>query len=943
MSADSTPHPYILLKSLVFIFLFSLLLSACSQKTTTFTPEERHTIDSIVRTVRYIDSFAGQKARFDAQGNKLGAIVTLREWGKFLRNESRFEEALKIHSQGLHEAETLGDTIEWVQALNNIGTNYRRLGILDAAQEYHYQAWKLSERCKDTSFRAKKNRVVSLNGLGNIYIVVGNYERADSVFRKALAGEKELKSNFGQALNYANIGTIFKNKSEIDSAWVYYRRAMELNQKEKTFLGISLCHTYFGELYEMQGDYPNAYKEYETAYELMKASKDEWHALQSVIALSEIDLKTHKNTQSLQRLAKAEAIAQKINSRRHLAQIYELYYQNYTELGNYQRALADYERATALKDSIVGREKMNRIQNLSLNIERKHQMEKMRRVEQDLQKERTRKYMYLGGGLLLVFSLLGFVLMLQYVQRVRARSFQALKKMNDLRENFFTNITHEFRTPLTVILGLSHEIATDPKTGKNTLQKAQAIEHQGKNLLSFINQLLDISKVKTAVGDPDWRKGDLSAYLTMIVESYRDYAHSKEIELQFNSEGAVEADFVPDYINKIMNNLLSNAFKFTPQYGKIVISLTSENNQFTIKVSDTGKGISKEALTHLFELFYQEENNVGQIGSGIGLSLVKQIVEALQGTIEVTSTEGKGTTFTVVLPLLHNKAIQTSVQDDEQENIPLLPQQTTELHDSDTSDDNAERILIIEDNPDVALYIASQLPKEYAVFYAQNGKEGLEKAEDMMPDLIITDLMMPDLDGLGVCKAVRNNEILSHIPIIVITAKVTETDRIKGLEAGADAYLAKPFNTDELQMRVTKLLEQRRALRQKYLLGTVETDTSDTQTNDTDQLFLLKMVDYIYLLLDKGDEVDIPQIASKMCMSTRQLYRKINALTGYAPQGYIQRIKIRKAQQLLEKDSEKSLKEVAEECGFTDYSSFARAFKNVTGTTPRQVKGKAGE
>lgn len=428
MSADSTPHPYILLKSLVFIFLFSLLLSACSQKTTTFTPEERHTIDSIVRTVRYIDSFAGQKARFDAQGNKLGAIVTLREWGKFLRNESRFEEALKIHSQGLHEAETLGDTIEWVQALNNIGTNYRRLGILDAAQEYHYQAWKLSERCKDTSFRAKKNRVVSLNGLGNIYIVVGNYERADSVFRKALAGEKELKSNFGQALNYANIGTIFKNKSEIDSAWVYYRRAMELNQKEKTFLGISLCHTYFGELYEMQGDYPNAYKEYETAYELMKASKDEWHALQSVIALSEIDLKTHKNTQSLQRLAKAEAIAQKINSRRHLAQIYELYYQNYTELGNYQRALADYERATALKDSIVGREKMNRIQNLSLNIERKHQMEQMRRVEQDLEKERTRKYMYLGGGLLLVFSLLGFVLMLQYVQRVRARSFQALKK-----------------------------------------------------------------------------------------------------------------------------------------------------------------------------------------------------------------------------------------------------------------------------------------------------------------------------------------------------------------------------------------------------------------------------------------------------------------------------------------------------------------------------------
>ena len=467
--------------------------------------------------------------------------------------------------------------------------------------------------------------------------------------------------------------------------------------------------------------------------------------------------------------------------------------------------------------------------------------------------------------------------MLQYIQRVRFRSFQALKKMNLLRENFFTNITHEFRTPLTLILGLSREIASDAKSKEATVQKAQAIEHQGKNLLTFINQLLDISKVKSAVGDPDWRKGDLSAYLTMIIESYRDYARSKDIELQFNSTGSVEANFVPDYINKIMNNLLSNAFKFTPQYGKITVSLTTENNLFTIKISDTGKGISQEALSHLFELFYQEENNTGQIGSGIGLSLVKQIVDALQGKIDVSSTEGKGTTFSVELPLLQNKATK-AVQDNEQANTPLLPSATTELHDSDTTDEDAERVLIIEDNPEVARYISSQLPEDYAVFYAQNGKEGLEKAEDIMPDIIITDLMMPVMNGLEVCRSVRNNEILSHIPIIVITAKITENDRIKGLEAGADAYLTKPFNSDELQMRVTKLLEQRRSLRQKYLMGTAFNNSNtneELETNETDQLFLIKLVDYIYLLLDRGNEIDITQISSKMCMSTRQLHRKI--------------------------------------------------------------------
>lgn len=940
MPAHYTSQPYTLAKALFFTFLFCLLLQACSQRKTTFTPEERHAVDSIVRTVRHTDSFAALKARFESQNNKLGTIVTLREWGKYLRNESRFDEALKIHSEGLHKAEDLKDTIEWVQALNNIGTNYRRLGILDIAQEYHYQAWKLSKQCSDTTFVTKKNRVVSLNGLGNIYMTIGNYQRADSAFRQALAGEKELKSNLGQAINYANLGAIFKNKAQIDSAWVYYRHSMELNQKENSTLGISLCHTYFGELYEMQGNYPEAYKEYETAYELMKASKDEWHALESIIALAKIDLNTHKYNESLQRLAKAESIAKKINSREHLAEIYALYYHIYAQLGNYQHALNYYEQTTALKDSIVGREKLNRIQNLSLNIERKHQAEEMQRVKQNLEKERTRRYIYLGIGLLVVLFLISLILMLQYIQRVRARSFQALKKMNQLRENFFTNITHEFRTPLTLILGLSREIATNPKTDKNTLQKVEAIEKQGKNLLTFINQLLDISKIKSAVGDPDWRKGDLSAYLTMIVESYRDYAHSKDIELQFNSVGSVETNFVPNYINKIMNNLLSNAFKFTPQYGKITVSLTTENKQLHIKVSDTGKGIAQEALPHLFELFYQEENNTAQIGSGIGLSLVKQIVDALQGSIEVSSTEGKGTTFNIVLPLLQNKTTK-AVQNNEQANTPLLPSATTQLHDSNYSDDDTERVLIIEDNPEIAHYISSQLSKKYAVFYAQNGKEGLTKAENIMPDLIITDLMMPVMNGLDVCKEVRKNEILSHIPIIIITAKITENDRIKGLEAGADAYLTKPFNSDELQMRVTKLLEQRRALRQKYLLGNnANTPNEENTTNQTDQLFLIKLVDYIYLLLDKGDELDVEEIASKMCMSTRQLHRKINALTGYSPIGYIQRIKIQKAQKLLEKDKEKSLKEIAEECGFNDYSSFSRAFKNITGTTPKEVKDR---
>ena len=471
--------------------------------------------------------------------------------------------------------------------------------------------------------------------------------------------------------------------------------------------------------------------------------------------------------------------------------------------------------------------------------------------------------------------------------------------------------------------------------------------------MTFINQLLDISKIKSAVGDPDWRSGNISAYIAMIVESYRDYAHSQKIDLHFLSRGDIQMDFVPHYINKILNNLLSNAFKFTPKYGKVNVSVWQENDKLFLEVSDTGIGISASQLPHLFEMFYQGEGEGSNIGSGVGLSLVKQIVDSVGGTINVTSEEKKGSTFLITMPIKQGQKPYEDFATSETTNTPMLPKAQTALQDSNSEDDDSQRILIIEDNSDIAAYIGEHLTDKYAVFYASNGKEGLEKANTLVPDLIITDLMMPEINGLEVCRQVRRNEVISHIPIIVITAKISETDRIKGLEAGADAYLAKPFNSDELMTRVEKLLEQRRSLREKYLqlavlggvakeqesekeLSNLSTNVAEGEQNMPDQHFLAKMVDYVYLMLDKNEEIDINLIASNMCMSSRQFYRKVSALTGCSPQAYIQRVRIHKAKQLLDKNPQLPLKEVSERCGFSDYSNFVRSFKNVCGITPTQ-------
>ena len=931
---------YLILSALtVFVSTF-LLLASCGKKSITFTPDERKTADSIAHSTHGVDSLALLQKQMESEGNELGSIVALREWGKELRNESRFEEALNVHSKGQQQAESVGDTLELVQALNNIGTDYRRMGVLDVAQEYHYRAWKLSEECTDTSFTAKKNRVVSLNGLGNVYLTLGNYERAYSALRMALAGERSLNSTVGQAINYANIGSIFEHKGETDSAWVYYLKSMALNTEAENKLGISLCHTYFGSLYEKAREYDKATTEYETAYQMMQASKDEWHALNSLIALAGIYHTTGNNVKAIAYLGKAKQMAERIKSKEHLAEIYTLYYKNYKQEGDCSAALVSYEKATAMQDSVLDMEKVNRIQNTGLRIERNRQERQMNEARHRLEEERTTRYMgYIILGIVLL-SLAGILAMMLYTNRLRQRNHRALKRMSALRENFFTNITHEFRTPLTVILGLSHELQTSDKEEVKT--KAQTIERQGNGLLMLINQLLDISKIKSAVGNPDWKNGNIIAYLTMVVESYHSYARSRNIDLQFFPKGEVFMDFVPNYVVKVMNNLLSNAFKFTPEYGKVNVSAWCENQQLFVDVSDTGKGMSKEVISHIFEPFYQDENDIQNIGTGVGLALVKQIMNAVDGEITVESIVGKGTTFHVSMPIRNRYKQQ--IAPNAEVNAPLLPE-ITEIPEDSNDNDNDCRLLIIEDNHDIATYIGSLFTDQYAIFYAENGKEGLEKALNLIPDLIITDLMMPGMDGLEVCRQVRGNEIINHIPIIVVTAKITEEERIKGIEAGADAYLSKPFNTEELRTRVEKLLAGRKLLQEKFAKMSIELKKEEEEgiepPKEADLRFLTKVTSVVYMQLSKNKDADVSVIASYMCMSPRQFHRKINALTGYSPSIYIQRLKIRKACNILDKDPKISFMEVADLCGFDAYPNFVRAFKNVCGVTPTDYRRKS--
>ena len=839
------------------------------------------------------------------------SLATLRQQGKKERDASRYDEALRLHIRGLDMARAVGDSSEWIQALNNIATDYRRMGMLDVAQSYHYQALSLCDESSDTTYQMRKNRVKALNGLGNIYLSIYSYDDADSVFRQALEGEHQLGSATGQAINYANLGSIYSARGDDEKALDYYRQSMFYNKKDSNLLGMALCHLYFGNIYERRQQYDLALREYEQSDRMMTDLKDLWHALEPRLALASVYYHTHEDAKALALLDRADATARQINSWEHIVEVHHLYFQLMQRQGRYHEALDHHLIATAYQDSILDNEKLDRIHNIGINIERTRQQEMVNMAQNELQTEKRirQQSAWLFG--LTVILLLAVISALLYVQRMRHRSMEMMREASRLREDFFTNITHEFRTPLTVILGLSRKIRENTEVPQSVSDKASTIERQGNRLLTLVTQLLDISKVKSVIGEPNWQHGNICAQVAMLLETYIDYAANRGVTLKYHYDKAIEMDFVPDYVNKVMSNLVSNALKFTPNGGTISVNLYQRGDRLHIDVSDTGHGISSDKLAHIFEPFYTTGDMGEAKGTGIGLALTQEIISHLNGTITAESQVGKGTTFHIVMPIQNRSAD---------------PVTETEIGNS-----GKPIIVVAEDNADVADLLCSQLEPFYEVVAARDGVEALKHAGEIIPDLVITDVMMPNMDGMALARAIRANDLTAHIPIIMVTARVTEQDRIEGIKAGADAYLVKPFNTEELLTRVAKLLEQRIMLRDKY----AQTITQAPVTDDTiEDHFLARVEQVIVAHINKGEDITVTMVADDLNITARQLHRKVTGLINQSPAALIRITRINCAKTIMAAKPEMPLKSVALACGFTDYSHFAKVFRTVTGVSP---------
>lgn len=725
-------------------------------------------------------------AQHQVDSTMVKKIEAMQDRGSEYRNKSDFEAAIAIHDSCIKLAEQIEDTTQLIIALNNQGTNFRRLSAMKEAADYHYRALTLCDAYSDTSsWQAKKNLVRTLNGLGNLLSSLENHEAAENMFRRALHGEEQLESATGQAINLANIGSIKRDVGETDSARYYFNESMKKNREDNNFIGISLCYTYLGELDQREGHMAEALQNFRMAYIIGRKTNDTWHWLTPCISLANIYVDYNQTDSAFQYINLGINAAQAINSNEHLYKLYALRSRLEDQQGQTALAFADLKLSKQYNDSVLTQESSSYIQNTRVNYETNRRNMDVKRAEEEAEMSRTIRNIVIIAAIL-IFILIGISgIMTQ-------RASQARRKAQKERELFYRSVTHQLRTPMTVVLGMVNQlqdhISPDDKIGIESLEAAQ---RQSKNLLDLIKQLISASKDGTL-----------------------------------------------------------------------------------LEMSDIAPIKSKDAKT----------------------------VDTLNKAI----TETK------------KSASQISVHPDE------LPS-------------NVSSIVVAEDNDDVAMLICTLLRNNgYYVTRASDGQEALDMLQNELPDLLLTDIAMPRMDGLELMRHVREDDTMCHLPIIVASARVEDSERMEGINAGAEVYLTKPFIPEELLLRVRKILEQRKRLRELFTqnISTAEEAHKDMPADEQDFLKSLNV------LIDENmlsGEINSATLAKALYMSQSTFNRKIKNITGLSSSAYCRSRRLLVAKNLLE-TTNKSVNEIETLCGFNTPGHFSRLFKTETGMSPSEYR-----
>ena len=542
--------------------------------------------------------------------------------------------------------------------------------------------------------------------------------------------------------------------------------------------------------------------------------------------------------------------------------------------------------------------------------------------------------MYIVLFSIILFLLIGIMV---YIYRTILMKRRIEEDANKAKLQFFTNISHELRTPLTLIADPVNYIMHDDNLNSQQRSMLQIVQRNVLVLTQLVSEILDFRKVQN--GKMELRLSDfnLSESMKQWIMLFSASAQKKHIAISINAPDAVMLRADQDKIERICYNLLSNALKYTSEGGEITLTAKEENGRVMISVADNGCGISSDELPYIFDRFYQAKN-AGR-GTGIGLAIVKAFTELHHGEVSATSVEGKGSTFTIRIPVRQKgevtnqptEKIEQLVEPSSVQEVPNQARHIDELIQPYQTD--KPEVLIIDDNIDIRTYLRSVLSEKYNVSEAADGKAGLELARKIVPDIVLSDIMMPVMDGLAFCQQLKTDKAISHIPVILLTARSLDEQRAEGYEHGADAYLSKPFSLRLLFSRIDNLIQSRKKL-SKLFSNSDENDAFEKLSNETDKTFAAQLRKIIQDNLS-DNEFNVERIGDEIGLSRVQLYRKVKALTGYSPVEMLRKARLTRARHLL-RTTEKTVSEVAYAVGFSTPSYFSKCYKDEFGESPKK-------
>jgi len=775
----------------------------------------------------------------------------------------------------------------------------------------------------------------AFQSLGNIYTNLKQYNTAEIYYLQANEEFKKLPENaaayYMQTTN-RHLGEVHYYKGnyrEADSLLTGSREFFAMIKDERTLAEIN---TALGLLNIRTNNYDEAESFLKEALELNKNNIFDYEASQSGIELAKLFLVKKEASKAISTLDDVLEYNRGNKNSSIDQQVFELASKAYAQQNKYDQAYGNLQKANRIKDSLSelqSAEKIKEIEGIYQTEKRDREIELLTSQNKLAEQQKTNQRNLLLGGLVLT-SFAGIFFLFQL--RNRKKTNRKLKELDAAKSTFFANISHEFRTPLTLIKGPIEDQLTNTQLNPSQRRNLLAAQSNTIRLESLVEQLLALSKLESGNLKLQVQPGNLPQFIAAQAEAFSFSAGEKQIDFRINLKEDEQLDwFDRDALEKTLFNLIGNAIKYTPENGTIEIVASRQNSSVEIMVTNTGNDLTTEEQEKIFERFYQTSSQ--NTGTGIGLALTKELVELHKGTISVPVTQKGHTCFKVELPTTKDNYSTSEILLEElqqmQHSPVIIPLNSIES--PVLASEDAPVILIVEDNKDIRNYTASIFENTFKVEFAINGEEGFTKALEIVPDIIISDLMMPKMDGFSFIKQVKEHELTFHIPVILLSAKTEDSDRLKGLETGADAYITKPFNSQVLLGTVSNLLETRRSLQQRFAQEVILIP-KDISISSADE----KFIERLQTVFDK--QLTNPQFTAElfgkeMGVSRMQLHRKLKALTGQSTTEFIRSQRLKLATQLL-KENKISISEVGYTVGFNDPSYFTKCFKQEYGTSP---------